>query len=134
MEIHEFRAVLKHFYLEGITATDANARLVAVHGNNAPSNAMVKKWFAAFKRGEMDTCDAPRSGRPKTVTTEDNVVKVKNLVIADRRITTREIAEELKISQGSVYTILHENLGLRKLKAKWVPRHLKNLTCAVSFS
>lgn len=71
METHEFRAVLKHFFIEGISATDANARLVAVHGDNAPSPSMVYRWFAAFKRGEMDTCDAPRSGRPVTVTTED---------------------------------------------------------------
>ena len=31
-----------------------------------------------------------------------------------------EIAEELKISEGSVFTILHEHLSMRKLGSKWV--------------
>ena len=35
-----------------------------------------------------------------------------------------EIAEELKISEGSVFTILHEHLSLRKLCLKWVRRLL----------
>ena len=32
----------------------------------------------------------------------------------------RKIAEELKISEGSVFTILHEHLSIRKLLSKWV--------------
>ena len=36
----------------------------------------------------------------------------------------REIAEELKISEGGVFTILHENLSMRKQCLKWVLRFL----------
>ena len=36
----------------------------------------------------------------------------------------RKIADTLKISKGSVFTILHESLGMRKLFSKWVPRLL----------
>ena len=35
-----------------------------------------------------------------------------------------EIAEKLKISEGSVFTILHEHLLMRKLCSKWVLRLL----------
>ena len=31
------------------------------------------------------------------------------------------MADTLKISKGSVFTILHESLGMRKLFSKWVP-------------
>ena len=31
-----------------------------------------------------------------------------------------EISEEMKISEGSVFTILHEHLSMRKLRSKWV--------------
>ena len=34
----------------------------------------------------------------------------------------REIAEELKVSKGSEFTILHEYLSIRKLCSKWVSR------------
>ena len=36
----------------------------------------------------------------------------------------RDLAGTLKISGGSVFTILHENLGTCKLLSKWVPRLL----------
>ena len=36
----------------------------------------------------------------------------------------REVADTLKISEGSVFTVLHENLDMRKLLLKWVPRLL----------
>ena len=34
------------------------------------------------------------------------------------------MADTLKISEGSVFTILHESLGMRKLFLKWVPHLL----------
>ena len=124
MEQYEFRAVIKHFYLEGLTATETNARLVAVHGANAPSFTMVKKWFANFKRGEMSTSDAPRSGRPKTASDENSVKLVEQMVHEDRRVSTRTIAKSLKISKGTVGTILSEVLCMKKLKSKMVQRQL----------
>jgi len=38
---------------------------------NALSYATVKNWEAQFKRGDFSTCDAPRPGRHKTVTTPE---------------------------------------------------------------
>jgi hypothetical protein len=35
---------------------------------------------------------------PQTVVTEENVKKVENLILQDRRIQVRQIADELKIS------------------------------------
>ena len=43
------------------------------------------------------------------------------MVLADRKLKLREIADTLKISKGSVFTILHEHLCMRKLCSKWVP-------------
>ena len=39
--------------------------------------------------------------------------KLHNLVLIDRKLKLYEIAEELKISEGSVITILHEYLSMR---------------------
>ena len=43
------------------------------------------------------------------------------MVLADRKLNLREIADTLKISEGSVFAILHEYLSMRKLSSKWVP-------------
>ena len=37
-----------------------------------------------------------------------------------------EIANSLHISHGSVSTILHDRLGMRKLTVCWVPKSLSN--------
>ena len=40
--------------------------------------------------------------------------------MGDRKLKLREIADSLKISEGSMFIILHESLGMRKLFLKWV--------------
>ena len=44
--------------------------------------------------------------------------------MADRKLRLREIADTLEVPEGSVFTILHEHLSMRKLCSKWVPRLL----------
>ena len=44
------------------------------------------------------------------------------IVLGDRKLKLREISDTLKVSEGSVFTILHESLGMRKLFSKWVSR------------
>ena len=43
---------------------------------HAPSYATVKNWVAQFKRGDFSTCNAPRPGRPKTVTTPESIDQI----------------------------------------------------------
>ena len=50
--------------------------------------------------------------------------KVRDLVYSDKRIQVEEIAQALGISHGSVSTILHDRLVMRKLTARWVPKSL----------
>ena len=52
--------------------------------------------------------------------------KVRDLVYSDRRIQVEEIVQALGISHGSVSTILHDRLGMRKLTARWVPKSLSD--------
>ena len=51
----------------------------------------------------------------------ENINKVHKLVIFERKLKLREIAETIKLSEGSVFTIMHEHLTMRKLFSKWVP-------------
>ena len=52
--------------------------------------------------------------------------KVRDLVYSDRRIQVEEITQALGISHGSVSTILHDRLVMRKLTARWVPKSLSD--------
>ena len=60
--------------------------------------------------------------------------KVRDLVYSDRRIQVEEIAQALGISHGSVSTILHDRLGMRKLTARWVPKSLSDEQMATRVS
>ena len=52
--------------------------------------------------------------------------KVGDLVYSDGRIQVEEIAQTLSILHGSVSTLLHDRLGMRKLTAHWVPKSLSD--------
>ena len=91
---------------------------------HAPSFATVKNWVARFKHGDFSTCDAPRSGRPKTVTTPEIIDQIHELILEDRRISAKSVAEQLGISHEWVGSIILEDLDMRKLSAKWVTKCL----------
>jgi len=64
-------------------------------GDQVPSHATVKNWMAQFKRGDFSTCLAPRPGRHKTVTTPEIIDQIRWLILEDRRISAKSIAEQL---------------------------------------
>jgi len=49
---------------------------------------------------------------------------VMRLVLEDRLISTKSIAEQLGISHEQVGSIIHEDLDMQKLSEKWVPKCL----------
>ena len=83
-----------------------------------------QKLGGQYKRGDFSTCDAPRPGRTKTVTTPEIIDQIHELILEDRRISDKSTAEQLDISCERVGSIIHEDLDMRKLSAKWVPKYL----------
>ncbi|EFN80351.1 hypothetical protein EAI_14696, partial [Harpegnathos saltator] len=56
-------------------------------------------------------------------TTPEMVKKIHKMVLDDRRLKVRELADVvLGISKNAIHRILTENLDTRKLCARWVPR------------
>ena len=60
MEKNEFRAVIKHLYLKGLTPKEIKAKLDEVHGTSASVLATVYNWVSEFKRGRTSTKDKHR--------------------------------------------------------------------------
>ena len=58
------------------------------------------------------------------MTTSEIIDQIQELILEDRRILTKSIAEQLGISREPVGSIIHEDLDMRKLSAKWVPKCL----------
>ena len=106
--------------LQGKALKEIQAILTETLGEHAPTYAIVKNWMAWVKRLDFFTCDAPRPGRPKTVTTPEIIYQIHELISEDRQISAKSIAEQLGISREWIGTIIHEDLDMQKLSAKWV--------------
>jgi len=112
------------FFLQGKTPKEIHAILKEMLWEGSPSYATVKNWVAQFKRGDFSTCDAPRPGRPKTATTLEIIDQIHELIFEYCLFSAKSIAEQQGISRGRVWSIIHEDLGIRKLSAKWAPKRL----------
>ena len=59
------------------------------------------------------------------IISQEMIGRVERLLLNNRRIKVAELASECGISNGSVYTIIHEHLGMSKVSARWVLRNGK---------
>ena len=124
MDRVEYRAVIRFLLLEGENATNIHKRLSNVYGKSSPSYSTVASWVSEFKRGRKDLNDEPRPGRPVSQSPAENVDKVHQLVLENRKISIECIVQETGLSTGTVHTILHEHLSMSKVCARWVPKML----------
>ena len=89
-----------------------------VHGTSASVFATVYNWVNEFKRGSISTKDEHHSGRLVEVTTPEMLDKIHYIVLSDRRIKVNKIVAATSKSQGTVFSILHEKLGVKKISAR----------------
>ena len=88
------------------------------------SVTQIKVWYNRFKDNRTSVKSNECAGRPSTCCNNVIIEEVKILIMANRRLTVREIGDELGISKDSAHAILTQDLGMRKVSAKFVPRLL----------
>lgn len=108
----------------GKSAVETIELINKAYGSTAMSRAIVYRWYARFRDGREDVKDDARSGRPSTARTEENVESVRRLLTEDRRTTLQMIADRLNIGKETVRRIVTEDLGKRKICARFVPHAL----------
>jgi hypothetical protein len=91
-------------------------------GDNAMSQSKTFLWYKRFKDGRTSVNDDERSGRQSTSTPPQNIAKVHETILADRSRTIHDICEIVGLSYGTVQCILADNLNVRHISAKFVPR------------
>jgi len=108
----------------GDNATTTYGKLQQAFGDDAMSITQAFRWHKMFCEGRTLVEDEQRSGRPSTTRTRDNTAQVRELFRSDRRLTVNMIADEVNLNREAVRRILTEELGMRKVCAKMVPRYL----------
>ena len=108
----------------GESATQIHNDLCTVITSEAPSYRTVADWMQKFRDGREELHDEPRSGRPVSATDAAHVQLVRAKVEEDHHIAVFAISEEVGISTERVRHILHHELNMRKICARWIPHRL----------
>jgi len=84
----------------------------------------VFEWFSRFKKGDLSIEDQPHSGRPSSSRNDEIIAKIREKLNEDRCYTIDELSEVTGVSWSSVQHILTQDLRMRLVAAKFVPRLL----------
>jgi len=106
----------------GKTGAETYEMLQAAFGESCLSRSKTFEWYSRFKNGRRSFEDDPRPGRPSTSHTEETVARGREIIRADQHLTIREIAEDVGIAFGTCQKIVTEDLQMRRVSAKFVPR------------
>jgi transposase len=119
-KVRDFVAALAR---AGKSYTEIKNTADAAFGGKTLSKSVIYKILNKVKAGE--TTEDKRHLNPKKMKRPvDIIAAVAADVKADCRITCRDLATAHGVSFGTVHNILHEEQGLVKKSAQWVPKLL----------
>jgi len=125
-DVKEQSICIKFCFRLNKTATETYRMLKEAFGEQALSQARTFEWFQHFKDGWESVEDRKHSGRPSTCTTPEMNAKVHEIILEDRRHTIHDVCNRVGLSYGSCQRILADELNLRRIATKFVPRLLDN--------
>ena len=95
--------------------------LQAVYGINCVPYSTVCRWIQAFRSEQSSSKSGTTPGRPFPARNEQNIALVEKLVAEDPHSTIRKMSKVCDLSIGTIHHVLHEDLHMKKLAARWVP-------------
>jgi len=107
----KIRHILQFFFDKGENASQAAENVNSVYGPDTVTANHAQFWFRRFRSGNFDVKDAPRSGRPIV----ENGDKIMKIVESDHHVSTVSIAQELNITQKTVWNHLNKAGYKKKL-------------------
>ena len=77
-----------YYFKKGKNTTEMQKKICAVYGEGAVTDRTCQKWFAKFHAGDFSLDDAPRSGRPVEVDSD----QIKTLIENNQHSTTQKLS------------------------------------------
>jgi len=97
--------------------------LKTAFGKQAMGRSQTFQWFSQFKAGRTSIDDEERSGWPVSSSTPEMIEWERQIIRKDRR-TSDEVSMLVGISHGTCHKNLTEDLKMRRVTSKFVPRLL----------
>ena len=121
----EERYAIQFCFKLGKKATETHGMLQITFRPSCMNRASVFEWHKRFKEGRESVRDDEMCGRSKEVRTPELIGQIKNFMDKDCHVSIETISAQFDVSVGSVYTIIREELKMRKICTKFVPRVLR---------
>jgi transposase len=118
----EQRVAVKFCFLLGKTAGETVVMLETAYKEAALGKTQVYGWFSRFRNRELSLADKPRSGRLSTSRTDENIARIRDLILEDRCRTIDNLVDLSGVSWSSCQRILSEELQMKRVAAKFMPR------------
>ena len=108
----EQRYCIKFCQKLGDTQVETIRKIQQAFGDDAMNIVRIREWYNRFKDDSTSVDSKTRHSRPST--SRNDCHQPSALVMQDRRITVRELADDAGVSIGSVHTILTADFGLEE--------------------
>ena len=114
-EKQDQRICIKFFFQHGKKSSETIQMKQKAFGNEFMSRTRIKEWYNRFKGGCTSVDSDSRSCRPSTTKALDNIERVRLAIEGDRRLTVRELENDLGIPKTTVWEILNAILGVTRV-------------------
>ena len=98
--------------------------LTVEFGESTMTRTQVQLWYNRFKEGQENVNENARPGRPSTLTTDENIEAVKEMILNNCWITIGKIADDVCISFGLCQAIFTDVLAIKRAAANIVSKLL----------
>jgi len=120
----EQRLAITFYFKAGKSATQTLKMVNAAYGDQALYRSNVFRWYGRFRDGREDIEGDPRSGRPTECRNDNNVEKISHLLLQNRHLSLRMLANEVNIGKDTVRKTVVEDLRKWKICSRFVPHSL----------
>ena len=119
----EQKSAIKLCVRNGFSKSKSTDMLLNAYKKKAMKKTAVYMWYKRFEEGRENIKDDQRSSRPRVITSS-HVTAVKQLLDNDRCITIKDIVAKTDYSYGTVSGIIHNQLNMCRICARWIPKML----------
>jgi hypothetical protein len=110
----------------GKTTVEMHQMLKRAFSDNIVGQTQPYDWYKHFKSGQTSTDDDNHSGQLSTGITQQNVMKVRDVILQDHRLTIQDLCNTFGLSYGICQWISSEELNMTRIAGKFVPWLLQN--------
>ena len=103
----------------GSNASEASRKINFAFGEDAVKERTARNWFKKFSSGDENLDDAPRSGRPISISNDE----LRKAVESNSNLTCHELGLKFHVNEETIRLHMHQ-IGKRWKLSKWVPHDL----------